>query len=207
MKTKVVEYLGLPASGKSWQLLNDGYCKSKNAIAHSVPLGGGKVKTINTIKGSLHNLRLSFLLYRIAIRIYFHDRKKFLLRPFFVIPERYGRILYLRKLHDSEVHVDEGVFQFIWRVFSEQKKSKKNRLLLEKCISLLNTKEHSIAYISCSKEKHVKQVIDRNKVSSNFDAGIVKGNDETYNLGRYWMSQVLKISRKYNFEIVFIWNV
>tara|TARA_B110001469_G_scaffold127101_1_gene146695 strand:- start:4772 stop:5395 length:624 start_codon:yes stop_codon:yes gene_type:complete len=206
MKTKVVEYLGLPASGKSWQLLNDGYCKNKNAVAHSVPLGGGKIKTINTIKGTLHNLKLSFLLYRIAILICSQDKSKFLLRPFFVIPERYGRILYLRKTDYSEVHVDEGVFQFIWRVFSEQENSHKNLLLLEKCISLLNLKEHSIAYVSCPKEKHISQVIERKKVNSNFDAGVVNGDDQTYIRGRYWMSQVLKILRKYNFEIDFIWN-
>lgn len=206
MKTNVVEYLGLPASGKSWQLLNNGYCANKNAIAHSVPLGGGKIKAINTIKGTLNNLKLSFLLYRIAIRIYSKDKSKFLLRPFFVIPERYGRILYLRKTHNSEVHVDEGVFQFIWRVFSEQENSHKNLLLLEKCISLLNLKEHSIAYISCPKEKHISQVIKRNKVGSNFDAGVINRDNKTYLRGRYWMSQILKILRKYNFEIDIIWN-
>ena len=118
-----------------------------------------------------------------------------------VISERYGRILYLRKTHNSEVHVDEGVFQFIWRVFSEEENSHKNLFLLEKCISLLNLKEHSIAYISCPKHKHISRVIERNKVSSNFDAGVVNGNNQTYLRGRYWMSQVLKISRKYNFKI------
>ena len=49
------------------------------------------------------------------------------------------------------------------RINDKQENSHKNLLLLEKCISLLNLKEHSIAYVSCSKKKHVTQVIERNK--------------------------------------------
>jgi hypothetical protein len=206
MRVKVVEYFGLPASGKSWQLLNNGYCRASNAVPHTVPLGGGKQKVLNTVRGILYNWSLSSVLLKIALNTFFNRKSNFLLRPFLVIPERYGRILALGNESGSEIHVDEGVFQFIWRIFSEQEESSNNLMLLEKCISCLNLNEHYIAYICCPKEKHISQVIERNKTSSNFDAGVVKGDNRTYHLGRYWMAQVLKIARRNKFEIEFILN-
>lgn len=206
MKGKVVEYFGLPASGKTWQLLNGAYCKLCRADTHAVPLGSGREKITNTCIGIIHNFNLSMVLFKIAIRLYNMNKSKFLLRPFLVIPERYGRILRISRTTNTETHIDEGVFQFIWRVFSEQKKEKKTLELLEKCISVLRTDEHSIVYISCPKSIHIAQVTERNKVSSHFDAGIINGDQLTYDLGRYWMAQILKIGRKHKFEIVYNLN-
>ena len=207
MNHKVVEYLGLPASGKTWQLSNAGYCGVCNAIPHSVPLGGGKYKFYNTIKGVLHNPKLFFLLCKLGWKIFREERPRFLLRPFLVIFERYGRMLKLKnRTGHAETHMDEGVFQFLWRVFSELSKTSENLCLLEKCITLLKPREHHLVYVSCPKDKHIKQVTERKKISSNFDASIVKGDKETYLFGRFWMAQVLKNARNKSFEISFVWN-
>ena len=206
MSIKVVEYLGLPASGKSWHLGEEGFCKIKNAIPHSVPFGGGSIKRNNTIKGIFYNFKLFLLILRIAIYVFFNERSKFVIRPFFVVFERYGRILSLRRRYNKEVHIDEGVLQFIWRIFSELSKSSKTLFLLEKCFSLLNPEEHSITYISCPKKKHISQVIKRNKINSNFDAAIINGDNKLYNYGRFWMAKVLKYARKYDFEIALVQN-
>lgn len=205
MNSKVVEYLGLPATGKSWQLKENGFCKYRNAVPHSVPLGGGSEKRKNTIIGFFHNYKFSITLSRIAVCVLLNEKDKFLLRPFLVILERYGRIINLKK-KDKEIHIDEGVFQFIWRVFSELSVTKKNKYLLKKCISYLKKEEHSIAYISTPKQKHISQVISRKKINSNFDAGIINGNKEAYILGRYWMAIVIEEIRKNDYELVFIWN-
>lgn len=205
VENTVAEYLGLPGSGKSWYIENRLY-RLKESAPHTVPLGGGKTKLFNTIRGIFSNPPLFFRLLRLAFHIYSSEKSKFLIRPFLVIFERYGRIIRLRKNQSNEIHLDEGVLQFIWRVFSELSNTQENKLYLRKCISCLTPAEHTVVYISCPKEKHISHVIKRNKVSSNFDAAIVRGNNNLYLLGRYWMAQVLKESIRHGIRINIVQN-
>jgi|TARA_B110000914_G_C15520994_1_gene476926 hypothetical protein len=192
------EYLGLPGVGKTWILFNGSLTKNKSVITHSIPLGGGKNKLINTLAGIIFNPKLFIYLLRLSLKHKNEMPDNFIFRPYLVIFERYGRVLRLCFGSKNEIHVDEGSYQFIWRVFSELELNEKNIDDFKKVIKIFNHSKSKIIYIGSSKHINLKRIIERGKVESNFDLNVINNKLVNYTLGRSWMSLLILELRKLN---------
>jgi len=192
------EYLGLPGVGKTWLLFNGSLTKKKTIIKHSVPLGGGKNKLINTLVGIFCNLKLFVYLLKLSLKHKMEKPNSFTFRPYLVIFERYGRIIRLGYSSRSEIHIDEGSYQFIWRVFSELKFNKTNIIEFKQVVSIFKHSKTKIIYIGSSKNLNLQRIIERGKKESNFDSSVINNNFDQYALGRKWMSLMVLELRKLN---------
>jgi len=194
--SKVIEYLGLPAVGKSWQLVNQGYCLKVNASPRTVPLGGGGEKLRNTWNGIVHRPKLFAYLLWVTITNPSTFNTKTSIRPIFVVPERIGRRKRILSTHTDEcIHTDEGAIQFIWRVFYEKKITDRNIKMLELCLKALKVEPDSVVYFHCNKKKHIERIHLRSK-NQPFDQNAIAGNLDDYVRGRTWMSYILRFLRK-----------
>ena len=152
------EYLGLPGVGKTWHLFNGTFKKKKTVIKHSVPLGGGINKLINTLVGILSFSKLFIYLLKLSLKHKKENSENFIFRPYLVIFERYGRILRLSYRSKSEIHIDEGSYQFIWRVFSQLKFNKSNINDFKQVINIFNQSKLKVIYIGSSKHINLKEL-------------------------------------------------
>ena len=204
-RLKVVEYLGLPGVGKSWQAGPKGYCGLVGGVPRPVPPGVSSGKPSNTVKGMLRHRRLFLILLWTLIRNFRNLRIGVSVRPIFVVLERAERINRLQKsLQTGEIHIDEGMLQFVWRTFSQIPSHERNVRLMTKCLAALpNPAGYSIAYISCPEKQHIRQVISRGKPSQ-FDLAIIRGDQKEYRLGRYWMACLLRAARRLQFDVTHV---
>lgn len=204
IRIPVVEYLGLPASGKSWHLSANGFCAKRNALPLAVSNGLDLQKAYNTFTGIFYNPALFLLFMRLSCSMRCKTRPFRFFRSVLVFFERYGRIKTMHTPEDCEIHVDEGCLHGLWRVFSRCEPSSRFLRYLERCFSLLPPQAHVTAFISCPKEQHLSQLLSRKKTTSPFDADVIKNSKSVYYLGRFWMAQVLKTARRSESRLFFI---
>ncbi len=194
MKTKIVEYLGLPGVGKTWNLGSKGYCGQMKAHPHSVGVGKGWEKSSNTLRGVFYCPHLFLLLawsWLLNIRSF---KRKIDVRPILVVFERIGRI---RKLSESEgklIHIDEGPFQFLWRAFCEKEINKRNVDCLKRCIEIADLPSVSVAYLSCSHSRHFAQITKRD-LTGLFDNSMKDNNETLQKRCRNWMAILIRLMR------------
>lgn len=205
MRETLVEYLGLPGVGKTWQLDRLGYCGRMGAHAHSVWIGGGWAKANNTLKAIVLHPRLCALLVWSLIHNFRSMKNGFDLRPVLVVFERIGRFEYLNADSKEVVHVDEGPYQFLWRSFCEKKISTVNIETLKKSVQLLDHPVSSVAYISSSRAHHFIQIKKRNKIQP-FDLAVYDGDEAYYRRSRTWMAHVVRFVRQSGVKVHFVRN-
>lgn len=206
---RVVEYLGLPAVGKSWHLQDEGYRSTEGAWPHEVPTGLSWRKAGHTLRGLVSHGQL-FLLLLIAWWRASRPNGGILssrpsVRPVFVVFERLGRCERLRREASSDyVHVDEGPLQFVWRVFFPATPNAANVSLLGRCLGAYRHVETSVVYFSCPPEERHRRIIrDRGK-SAAFDRAVIEGDDQGYWRGRQWMAELLRMARRRGIGIGYV---
>lgn len=199
---RVIEYLGLPGVGKTWQLGEEGYCRRVGGAPLPVPLGFSLEKTVNIMYGLLLERQLLSLLVGAALE----SKEPFvaLIRPLAVLFERIGRIARLRhRVSERNVHIDEGPFQALWGVFRKKEPTRKNVELLARCVMVLQSRHNHICYVSCRRDHHVNRILRRKK-RGDFDLRIAGGDLEMYHRARWWMAVLLRIVRRANVDVVWI---
>lgn len=201
---RVVEYFGLPGVGKSYQLLESGYCGAIGAQAAPVSLGMNAEKFVNTICGLFVGRRLYVPLIKATATNWRALRLHTSLRPILVIFERLGRTVRLsRSTEAQQVHIDEGVLQFIWRVFFEKEVNEHNLRLMVRCIESIRRIDLSICYMSCPRGDNIARIVLRGK-SAVFDDSVIKGDWTSYGRGRRWMAEMLRTIRRFGMDMVYI---
>lgn len=204
---KVIEYLGLPGTGKSWQLQFGNYHKRDFARAHIVKTGKGFKKVIFMMKGFFSFPQLLPVLLLCIYKNRHCSDVSLSYRPIGVIFERTGRIQSLsREKEMNTVYIDEGVFQFIWRFFSNLPHNQNNIMILQLVVAQISPFNRTIAYLECPKRSvHISRLIKRNKKQP-FDSAVASGDQSSYTNGRKWMLEVLKAAKKYGTTIIFMKN-
>jgi hypothetical protein len=201
---ELIEFLGLPGVGKTYTVASKGF---NNPI--NIPLGKSfdKLKNLFTVFWGFNGLvRTIIFLYVLHSMRYFKILKA---RPYIVLLERVGRFLkYYKGTTIKTTVFDEGVYQFVWRIFSEIPISQNNISEMKSLVHKINTKMYflSIIYVHTRKEQLVERIILRNKIDSNFDKGVIQTNWKKFELGRLWMSYLISELRKKRVVVDIIWN-
>lgn len=204
---RVVEYLGLPGVGKTWNLNSSGFRQRSGAIPSPVPPGWSAEKRSNMLRGIAQAPRLLLLLLWCSLSNWRSLNPRTSLRPILVVFERIGRISNLRVRSDEETHVDEGVLQFVWRTFSQLRMTERNHRLMEVCLGAIpRTVDMRVAYLACPADLHRQRVISRGK-ASDFDLAIMRGDDDAHRRGRAWMAVLLCLARRRGLDIHFVGTV
>lgn len=97
-------------------------------------------------------------------------------RPFLVL---YYRIGFTIRNQGKDLILDEGIYQFVWRIFCEIKLSKFNKklfIILLSCLVSLNIK---VVYLHVPIKKHYSYILQRKK-NQNFDNNILASNFTYY---------------------------
>jgi len=200
---KIVEYLALPGIGKTWQLGNNGYCARQGATSHHISEGWDRQKFGNTAIGLISHPWLFCILLYSSVVNYRSMKHGLYLRPIFVTLERIGRCKSLKRSMDGEIHLDEGVLQFLWRTFCEKELSPKNLQNMDRCIQLTKDLHNHVAYFSCDRSRHLEQVRSRYKKQA-FDISMQSGDVAYYLRCRSWMCQVLLSARRSGIPVCYI---
>lgn len=175
----------MPGVGKTYILYkNQGI---ENATLQSIPLGKDPKKILNIINAVLGHPYVTFVVINLFIR-HKLKYKNVLLRPYLVIIERLGR---LDEVSKSVLILDEGVYQFVWRVFSEIPINVKTRKEMTILMRSLSDSSKNISYVHGNRKNYTSRVIQRNKVSSNFDKYLIEGKKEKVQLARSWMYLII----------------
>lgn len=202
----VVEYLGLPGVGKTWQLGDEGYCARVGGRPSPVPVGLSMDKLLNTAYGLLINRRLLSLLIRSAEENSDTQTFRSAFRSIAIVFERIGRVARLRREmsdRDVHIHIDEGPLQSIWRAFCEKRINERNLFMMEASVKALRDIGTSVCYVSCPEVEHIRRVLKREK-KSHMDLKIAHGDYAAYRLGREWMAALLWIMRRLEIDVVYV---
>lgn len=195
--TEVVEYLGMPGVGKSWQMAH-----AEGANAHIVPTGQDTGKWMNTLRGIMSSPLLLLLLIRAAWL-----NRRIPRRPMFVIFERLGRCRRIELSgYDSVVHIDEGALQFVWRFFCDLQPTQRNRERLHRCVEALDFAGHRVVYVWCPLAVHIERVKARGK-SQPFDRSLLEGDSGYVQRCRAWMGCLLRSARSVGVDVRIIRQV
>lgn len=199
---RVVEYLGLPGVGKTWQLGADGYCGLVGGYPSPVPLGLSIEKIVNVIYGLLLKRRLLPFLAR-PVRAKTESFTS-VFRSVAVLFERIGRSARLRREPSKRsMHIDEGPFQALWSFFCEKELNEASLLSFERCVEILIEDQNLVCYVSCPRAQHVARVLKRGK-RGYFDSKLAAGDFSAYRRARKWMAALLCISRRLKVDLVYI---
>lgn len=177
--TNVIELIGLPGSGKThYTSIISRDLNYKADDFHIVDRGIGKEKVYNVIR-AIKNEKVIFLL--ICLLFVLNIKSSFSrieARPYLVVLERLGRIGSVNSPGNNSIFVDEGAFQFMWRIFCNIKLSKIN-LYIGKCIlTRLLRPDVCAQYLLLGRERHLARVSRRNK-KQKFDIALIS-NDVDY---------------------------
>lgn len=201
---KVVEYLGLPGVGKTWQLGDNGYCARVGGRPCPVPLGLSMDKLLNIVHGLLMRKRLLSLLVRSARENSDTQSFRSALRSIVIVFERTGRAArLLQEAAERDVHIDEGPFQSLWRAFCEKSFNERNLSMLESSVKALGDIGGSVCYVSCPKGHHIDRVLKRGK-QGHLDLKVARGDFAAYHHGRRWMAALLRIIRRLEIDMVHV---
>lgn len=198
----ITELIGLPGTGKShWVHNASTYNNNISGSRHIVDLGVNKNKIYNTLCG----FRDSPMIFGLLTILFILNLKRcFSLteaRPYFVVLERLGRNRGIKLETNDNTFVDEGVFQFVWRIFCNLELNRTNlfigKLISNKLIGSID----SIKYFMVSNARHSERVISRNK-KQKFDIAMIEGNslylkscrDSMYCLIMFLRNSSIKIS-------------
>lgn len=201
---ELIEFLGLPGVGKTYTVASSGF---KNPI--NIPLGKSyqKLRNLFAVFWRFNGLvRIIIVLYIIHSIRY---SKIIKVRPYIVLLERVGRFLkYHRDTTFNTAVFDEGVYQFVWRIFSETPISQHNISEMKSLVHIINTKMYFLSsiYVHTRKEQLVERIVQRNKIDSNFDKEVIQTNWKKFDLGRLWMSYLIRELRKKGVVVDIIWN-
>jgi len=169
------ELIGLPGSGKSYHTQFASKHKGILGNAYIVDLGVDKNKIINAlfaIRDDPIIFALLGFLFILNIRKCFSRVE---VRPYFVVLERLGRNRRIKRETKAPALVDEGAFQFVWRIFCNLELTRIN-LLIGKCILVrLIALTGNVEYVLVSKACHLERVISRNK-QQKFDIALIAGD-------------------------------
>lgn len=171
----VTELIGLPGSGKSHYASKH---KHISGNSHIVDLGVDKNKIINTLRAIKDDpiiFGLLGILFMLNIRKCFSRVEA---RPYLVVLERLGRNRRIKLATKEPVLLDEGAFQFVWRIFCNLELNRIN-LLIGKCIlGRLSALAGNVEYVLVSKDCHLERVATRNK-QQKYDIALI-ADDAAY---------------------------
>ena len=174
----ITELIGLPGSGKSHHAQCVSKHKHMSGVSHIVDLGVDKNKIINTlcaIKDDPIIFGLLGILFIVNIRKCFSRVEA---RPYLVVLERLGRNRRIKLATKAPALVDEGTFQFVWRIFCNLELSRTNLLIGECILGRLSALVGHAEYVLVSKACHLERVSSRNK-QQKFDIALI-ADDATY---------------------------
>jgi hypothetical protein len=184
-----IEYLGMPGVGKTYVLTKNAFVE-KNEF-QNIPLGKDTEKIKNVMISAKHHPFLVLLIIKYFV-VHKLRYKKILIRPYFVIIERLGR---LEKINNQLLILDEGVYQFVWRVFSELPINSITKKEMNSLINTLSPFSKNVSYVYGNRKNFASRIIQRNKISSNFDKYVIEGNIKSVLLARSWMYLIVKYLR------------
>lgn len=175
MMSTIIELIGLPGTGKSHWARSASKHHNETAGVHIISLGVDRGKFYNTLYGCIRN---PLILCLLTMLLTFNFRRCFSfteIRPYLVVLERLGRNRRMKLSENGLIHVDEGAFQFVWRIFCNLELNNINlfigRLILIRLCRLIDKTE----YFLVGKVRHLERVNSRKKVQK-FDVALRAGD-------------------------------
>lgn len=178
MMSTITELIGLPGTGKSHWVHTVSKHNNIPGSSHIVDLGVNKNKLYNTLCGFRDSPMIFGLL---AILFILNLNRCFSLtevRPYFVVLERLGRNCRIKRTASEPTVLDEGAFQFVWRIFCNLELNNINLFIGKLILKRLSEKIDHAEYFMVGKTSHLERVTARKKAQK-FDVALI-AEDQSY---------------------------